>query len=110
VSILTSISYKLSFLFLDENLEASVFCGRCRYILMAEPDHIFVKPLPNWAHGIKPAGFPFFYIKPAEHEKVIRKFYPKESGPVTDIDPIGNSPVIIKKVKSSITVVACILT
>ncbi|KAE8037252.1 hypothetical protein FH972_009854 [Carpinus fangiana] len=67
------------------------------YILMAEPDHIFVKPLPNLAHGIKPAGFPFFYIKPAEHEKVIRKFYPKESGPVTDIDPIGNSPVIIKK-------------
>ncbi|KAG6629840.1 hydroxyproline O-arabinosyltransferase PLENTY-like [Carya illinoinensis] len=67
------------------------------YILMAEPDHIFVNPLPNLADGIQPAGFPFFYIKPAEHEKIIRKFYPKEKGPVADIDPIGNSPVIIKK-------------
>ncbi|XBJ25293.1 hypothetical protein VPH35_002985 [Triticum aestivum] len=41
------------------------------YILMAEPDHIFVKPLPNLAH--------------------------EEKGPVSNIDPIGNSPVIIQK-------------
>ncbi|WOL06709.1 hypothetical protein Cni_G15443 [Canna indica] len=66
------------------------------YILMAEPDHIFVKPLPNLARE-DPAGFPFFYIKPTENEKIIRKFYPEEKGPVTNIDPIGNSPVIIKK-------------
>lgn len=66
---------------------------------MAEPDHIFIKPLPNLAHGDYPAGFPFFYIKPAEHEKIIRKFFPEENGPVMNIDPIGNSPVIIKKVK-----------
>lgn len=65
---------------------------------MAEPDHIFVKPLPNLAHGDYPAGFPFFYITPAQHEKILRKFYPEENGPVTNIDPIGNSPVIIKKV------------
>ncbi|KAJ6315386.1 hypothetical protein OIU78_018806 [Salix suchowensis] len=67
------------------------------YILMAEPDHIFANPLPNLAHGDNPAGFPFFYIKPTEHKKIVRKFYPEEKGPVTDIDPIGNSPVIIKK-------------
>ena len=67
---------------------------------MAEPDHIFVNPLPNLAHGNQPAGYPFFYIKPAENEKIIRKFYPEEKGPVTDVDPIGNSPVIIQKVKS----------
>ncbi|GLT54888.1 hypothetical protein SLA2020_280480 [Shorea laevis] len=46
------------------------------YILMAEPDHIFLKPLPNLAHG---------------------EILSKENGPVTDIDPIGNSPVIIEK-------------
>ncbi|KAK4419626.1 Hydroxyproline O-arabinosyltransferase RDN2 [Sesamum alatum] len=40
------------------------------YILMAEPDHIFVNPLPNLAHGDHPAAFPFFYIKPAENEKI----------------------------------------
>nr|XP_011469357.1 PREDICTED: uncharacterized protein LOC101304705 isoform X2 [Fragaria vesca subsp. vesca] len=67
------------------------------YVLMAEPDHIFINPLPNLAHGGYPAAFPFFYIKPTENEKIIRKFYPKENGPVTNIDPIGNSPVIIKK-------------
>ncbi|XP_014502596.1 hydroxyproline O-arabinosyltransferase 3 [Vigna radiata var. radiata] len=67
------------------------------YILMAEPDHIFVNPLPNLAYGSQPAAYPFFYIKPEENEKVLRKFYPEEKGPVTNIDPIGNSPVIIKK-------------
>lgn len=67
------------------------------YILMAEPDHIFANPLPNLARGDHPAAFPFFYIKPAEHEEIIRKYYPEELGPVTNVDPIGNSPVIIKK-------------
>ncbi|MBA0587706.1 hydroxyproline O-arabinosyltransferase NOD3 [Gossypium raimondii] len=67
------------------------------YILMAEPDHVFVNPLPNLARGKHPAGFPFFYIKPSDHKHVIRKYYPEEKGPVTNIDPIGNSPVIIKK-------------
>ncbi|PON53309.1 Hydroxyproline O-arabinosyltransferase [Parasponia andersonii] len=68
------------------------------YVLMAEPDHIFVNPLPNLAHGEYPAAFPFFYITPAQHEKIIRKFYPEEYGPVKNVDPIGNSPVIIKTV------------
>ncbi|XP_020962733.1 hydroxyproline O-arabinosyltransferase 3 isoform X1 [Arachis ipaensis] len=74
------------------------------YILMAEPDHIFVNPLPNLAHGSQPAGYPFFYIKPVENEKLIRKFYPEDKGPVTDVDPIGNSPVIIQKVKSRLVI------
>lgn len=68
----------------------------CRYVLMAEPDHIFVKPLPNLAHEKNPAAYPFFYIKPAENEKIIRKFYPK--GSISNVDPIGNSPSIITKV------------
>ncbi|KAL8527793.1 hypothetical protein ACS0TY_005577 [Phlomoides rotata] len=67
------------------------------YILMAEPDHIFLKPLPNLVYGEYPAAFPFFYIKPSENEKILRKFFPEEMGPVTNIDPIGNSPVIIKR-------------
>ncbi|CAH9085182.1 unnamed protein product [Cuscuta epithymum] len=67
------------------------------YILMAEPDHIFTRPLPNLVSGELPVGFPFFYIKPSKHERIIRKFYPEEKGPLTDIDPIGNSPVIIQK-------------
>lgn len=85
----------------------------CRYILMAEPDHIFVRPLPNLSHGGMPAGYPFFYIKPEQNEKIIRKFYPEENGPVTNVDPIGNSPVIIRKVtfflpNSSLLVLSCV--
>ena len=68
------------------------------YIMMAEPDHVFIKPLPNLATEDMPAAFAFFYITPKENEEVLRKFYPKELGPITNIDPIGNSPVIIKKV------------
>ncbi|KAL3622629.1 Hydroxyproline O-arabinosyltransferase rdn2 [Castilleja foliolosa] len=67
------------------------------FILMAEPDHIFLKPLPNLGYEEYPAAYPFFYITPKVHAKVIRKFFPEEMGPVTNIDPIGNSPVIIKK-------------
>ncbi|CAL9118687.1 hydroxyproline O-arabinosyltransferase PLENTY-like [Musa acuminata AAA Group] len=67
------------------------------YILMAEPDHIFVKPLPNLARDDYPAGFPFFYMSPDEHAQTVRKYFPEENGPVTKIDSIGNSPVIIKK-------------
>ncbi|XP_010926982.2 hydroxyproline O-arabinosyltransferase NOD3-like [Elaeis guineensis] len=67
------------------------------YILMAEPDHIFVKPLPNLSRGNYPAAFSFFYIRPSKNERIIRKFYPEEKGPVLHVDPIGNSPVIIKK-------------
>lgn len=65
---------------------------------MAEPDHIMIRPLPNLATGDLPAAFPFFYIEPKENEEVLRKFFPVEKGPITNIDPIGNSPVIIKQV------------
>ncbi|KFK27793.1 hypothetical protein AALP_AA8G430100 [Arabis alpina] len=67
------------------------------YILMSEPDHIIVKPIPNLAKDGLGAAFPFFYIEPKKYEKVLRKYYPEERGPVTNIDPIGNSPVIVGK-------------
>ncbi|KAJ7553542.1 hypothetical protein O6H91_06G102700 [Diphasiastrum complanatum] len=67
------------------------------YIFMAEPDHLIMKPIPNLATQENPAAFPFFYITPKEYEAVIRKFYPDDKGPVTNIDPIGNAPVIIQK-------------
>eukprot|EP00249_Psilotum_nudum_P015822 c25537_g1_i1 orf=353-1378(+) len=67
------------------------------YILMAEPDHVLVKPLPNLATEEFPAAFPFFYITPRHHETILRKFFPNNKGPITNIDPIGNSPVVIRK-------------
>ena len=64
---------------------------------MGEPDHIFVKPLPNLAYGGNPTAFHFTYIKPVEYENVVRKFYPEDKGPISNVDPIGCSPVIISK-------------
>nr|CAB3503597.1 unnamed protein product [Digitaria exilis] len=67
------------------------------YILMAEPYHIIVKPIPDLSRDGRPADFPFFYIEPKKNENVLRKFFPEDMGPITNIDPIGNSPVIIDK-------------
>ena len=68
---------------------------------MSEPDHIIVKPIPNLSRDGRAAAFPFFYIEPEKNEKVLRKFFPEDKGPITKIDPIGNSPVIIEKVSFS---------
>lgn len=65
---------------------------------MAEPDHIIVKPIPNLSGEGLGAAFPFFYIEPKKYESVLRKYFPEDMGPVTNIDPIGNSPVIVGKV------------
>ncbi|KQK19320.1 hydroxyproline O-arabinosyltransferase 1 [Brachypodium distachyon] len=67
------------------------------YILMAEPDHLIVKPIPNLSKDGRAAAFPFFYIEPKKYEKVLRKYFPENEGLITNIDPIGNSPVIIDK-------------
>ncbi|XP_031377497.1 hydroxyproline O-arabinosyltransferase 1-like isoform X1 [Punica granatum] len=67
------------------------------YILMAEPDHIIVKPIPNLSRDGLGAAFPFFYIEAKKYESTLRKFFPVEKGPITNIDPIGNSPVIVGK-------------
>lgn len=67
------------------------------YIFMSEPDHILVKPVPNLSRDGLGAAFPFFYIEPKKYETVLRKFFPEENGPITNIDPIGNSPVIVGK-------------
>lgn len=65
---------------------------------MSEPDHIIVKPIPNLSKDGLGSAFPFFYIEPKKYETVLRKYYPEDKGPITNIDPIGNSPVIVGKV------------
>lgn len=82
---------------LRNHLLISYSCLRS-YVLMSEPDHILVKPIPNLSRAGRGAAFPFSYIEPKKHETTLRKFFPEERGPVTKIDPIGNSPVIVGKV------------
>lgn len=47
--------------------------------------------------------FSFVLASPA----LLRRYYPKEKGLITNIDPIGNSPVIIKKVSIHIREAVC---
>ena len=63
-----------------------------KYIFMSEPDHIWLKPMPNLMVGNRPAAFPFFYIEPSKADflPITQKF----TGPLTrkqaeQIAPIG---------------------
>ena len=72
-------------------LAAAVFPER--YVLMCEPDHVWLRPMPNlMASDARPAAFPFFYIEPAK--KDFRPITEKFTGPLTlrqaeSIAPIG---------------------
>jgi len=70
-----------------------------KYILMSEPDHVFLKPIPNLMRGSRPAAFPFFYIEPAKKEfkPITEKFLgPMSRTQAEKIAPIGSSPTFIK--------------
>ncbi|KAJ9530850.1 hypothetical protein QJQ45_028857 [Haematococcus lacustris] len=69
-----------------------------KYVLMSEPDHIFLRPLPNFMTGETPAAFPFFYIEPAkrDHAHITQKFAGKLSKQqLEQIAPVGNSPTYL---------------
>jgi len=69
------------------------------YVLMSEPDHLYLRPIPNLMNGDKPAAFPFFYISPKDHVNLIRKYVGQDTS-IRDIhhmDPIGSSPVMLHK-------------
>ena len=66
-----------------------------KYVFMSEPDHIWLKPMPNLMVGNRPAAFPFFYIEPskAEYLPITQRF----TGPLTrkqaeQIAPVGQFP------------------
>lgn len=69
------------------------------YILMSEPDHLYLRPIPNLMNGEKPAAFPFFYIAPKDHIELIRKYVGEHvtNKEILHMDPVGNSPVILHK-------------
>ena len=71
-----------------------------KYLMMSEPDHLWLRPIPNLMAGEHtPAAFPFFYITPQKEPDITNRFLDK---PITakemkQIDPIGNSPAMIAK-------------
>ncbi|GAX76986.1 hypothetical protein CEUSTIGMA_g4433.t1 [Chlamydomonas eustigma] len=69
-----------------------------RYVLMSEPDHIFLRPLPNFMRGDKPAAFNFGYMNPVETNcmRIIKRLLQLESDlEVEKVFPIGNSPTYL---------------
>ena len=69
------------------------------YVLMAEPDHLYLRPLANLMNGRTAAAFPFFYINPKGFPELIRRFAGEHltDQEIEDMDPIGSSPVFIHK-------------
>jgi len=68
------------------------------FILMAEPDHVYIKPMPNLMVGDNPAAFPFFYIVPKDKPEIVKRFLPGiKDEEISEIDNIGSSPVFIHK-------------
>jgi hypothetical protein len=74
-------------------LRAAVFPER--YVFMSEPDHLWLRPMPNLMVGQRPAAFPFFYIEPAK--KDFKHITEKFTGPLSlkgaeSIVPMGEPP------------------
>ncbi len=61
-----------------------------RYLLLGEPDHVFIRAPPLWATPTRPAAFPFFYIEPtnAKYKSIIAR-YNKKKVPPDALDPVG---------------------
>ncbi|KDD75345.1 hypothetical protein H632_c731p1 [Helicosporidium sp. ATCC 50920] len=69
-----------------------------KYVLMSEPDHVWLKPMPNLMSGHHPAAFPFFYIEPSTKKNM--PLVAKYVGAITkqeaeQIAPIGNAPTMM---------------
>ena len=74
-------------------LRAAVFPER--FVFMSEPDHLWLRPMPNLMADRTPAAFPFFYIEPAK--KDFKHITEKFTGPLTlrqaeSIVPMGEDP------------------
>ena len=68
---------------------------------MIETDYVWMKPLQAPSAGDPPAAplaFPFGYIDPQHPnvEGVMRKMYPAEKGPLTDVPGSGPAPVMMR--------------
>ncbi|KAK9833448.1 hypothetical protein WJX81_006347 [Elliptochloris bilobata] len=69
-----------------------------KYVLMSEPDHVWLRPMPNLMAGERMAAFPFFYIEPAKPE--FKHITEKFTGPLLRrqaeaISPMGNAPTLM---------------
>ena len=94
-------------------------CMQAPWLLMIETDYVWMKPLQApLAEDTSAAslGFPFGYISPQAPniEGVMRKMYPVEKGPLSDVPGSGPAPALMRidewiKVQLPISIVAITL-
>jgi len=67
-----------------------------KFVLMSEPDHLFIKPPPLVATQKAAVAFPFFYIAPNDpkYKPIVDRFN-TANAPPESFAPIGSSPVMI---------------
>jgi len=66
------------------------------YVMVAETDHVLMKPVPNLASETEAAAHSFGYMHASSHHDKVVKMCWKE-GDSSYLQPIGPSPLIIKK-------------
>lgn len=68
------------------------------FVLLAEPDHLFIRAPPLWATYNRMSAFPFSYMNPKDEKnaKIIQKYNPKGI-PLRVFRPMGPSPLMISK-------------
>ena len=82
------------------SLSLSLPPSACRYVLIAETDHVLMKPLPNLATPTEGAAHAFGYMHAgSHHQKVVELCDPH--GSWRNLQPIGPSPLIIRCVSYS---------
>ena len=66
------------------------------YVLMSEPDHLFIAPPPLLATPEKAVAFPFFYIAPSDpkYRPIVERFNEARAPPEA-FAPIGSSPAML---------------
>lgn len=75
------------------------------YVMMSEPDHIFLLPLINFMKGDdRPAAFPFFYIEP--HKVGPRRL--RRSSGLSGVCLAIGAPVVLLKRGQTDTTTACL--
>jgi hypothetical protein len=68
------------------------------FVLLAEPDHVFIRAPPLWASYNRPSAYPFSFmdVKNEKHQAIFQKFNVKNV-PLKQWFAVGPSPLLISK-------------
>ena len=68
------------------------------FVLLAEPDHVFIRAPPLWATYSRPSGYPFGFmdVHSPKHREIFEKFNAKKV-PIKQWHAVGPSPVMISQ-------------